>query len=299
MKAKDARVLLTGATGGIGQAAAAALVGAGASVMLLGRSPARLAAQARALARTCTGAGAHAPPPSIEWYAADLTRTSSLAGIAEVAAGWGCNVLVHNAGVPAFGRIESFATNEMAQVLHLNLFAPMLLTQALLPHLRSCTESRVVFVGSVLGRLGLPGFSVYSASKFGLRGFAESLRRELGGTSVGVQYLGPRSTRTAFNSDAVDGYNKATGTAMDAPEVAARALLQLIESGAAERFLGFPESLAVRLNGVAPGLLDGSFRKHRESLPPVTTSPTAVLDGTLPRDTPAEADSHSLMRNAL
>lgn len=295
MKAKDARVLLTGATGGIGQAAASALVAAGASVMLLGRSPARLAAQARALARTCTGATA----PGIEWYAADLTRTSSLGSIAEVAASWGCNVLVHNAGVPAFGRIESFAATEMAQVLHLNLFAPMLLTQALLPHLRSRAESRVVFVGSVLGRLGLPGFSVYSASKFGLRGFAESLRRELGGTSVGVQYLGPRSTRTAFNSDAVDGYNKATGTAMDAPDIAAQALLRLIESGAAERFVGFPESLAVRINGVAPGLLDGSFRKHRESLPPLTPRDAPLLDGTLPPDAPAEADSHSLMRGAL
>ncbi len=295
MKAKDARVLLTGATGGIGQATASVLVGAGASVMLLGRSPARLAAQARALARTCTGP----TPPSIEWYAADLTRTSSLGGISDVAAGWGCNVLVHNAGVPAFGRIEAFAATEMAQVLHLNLFAPMLLTQALLPHLRSRTESRVVFVGSVLGRLGLPGFSVYSASKFGLRGFAESLRRELIGTSVGVQYLGPRSTRTAFNSDAVDGYNKATGTAMDAPEVAAQALLRLIESGAAERFLGFPESLAVRINGIAPGLLDGSFRKHRDNLPPLTLPAAPLLDCTLPIDAPAEADSHSLMRGAL
>lgn len=297
MKAKDARVLLTGATGGIGQAAASALVGAGASVMLLGRSPARLAAQARALARTCTGSDG-SPPPSIEWYAADLMRTSSLGGIATVAADWGCNVLVHNAGVPAFGRLEAFTATAMAQVLHLNLFAPMLLTQALLPHLRTCPEARVVFVGSVLGRLGLPGFSVYSASKFGLRGFAESLRRELGDGPVGVQYLGPRSTRTAFNSEAVDGYNKATGTAMDAPEVAAQALLQLIESGAAERFLGFPESLAVRLNGIAPGLLDGSFRKHRESLPPRTAPPATVSDCTLPTDTAAESDSHSLMRSA-
>lgn len=295
MKAKDARVLLTGATGGIGQAAATALVGAGASVMLLGRSPARLAAQARALARTCTGP----TPPAIEWYAADLTRTASLGGISDVAAGWGCNVLVHNAGVPAFGRIESFGATEMAQVLHLNLFAPMLLTQALLPHLRTCPEARIVFVGSVLGRLGLPGFSVYSASKFGLRGFAESLRRELGDSHVGVQYLGPRSTRTAFNSDAVDGYNKATGTAMDAPEVAAQALLQLIESGAAERFVGFPESLAVRLNGLAPSLLDGAFRKHRSSLPPLTAPPAPVLECSPPTDTPAEADSHSLMRGAL
>ena len=260
MKPADMRVLLTGATGGIGQAAAQALVQAGAAVMLLGRSPARLAAQARTLQQ--------AGPGPVAWHAADLARTDDLPAVASAAAAWGCNVLVHNAGVPGFGRVEALGATEMAQVLQLNLLAPMLLTQALLAHLRAQPVARVVFVGSVLGRLGLPGYSVYCASKFGLRGFAESLRRELGGTPVGVQYLGPRSTRTDFNTDAVTAYNRATGTAMDTPDVAAHALLQLLHSGAAEHFVGFPESLAVRLNGLAPALLDGAFAKHRASLPP-------------------------------
>lgn len=262
MKARDARVLLTGATGGIGQAAAAALVRAGAAVMLQGRSPARLAAQARALQQ---GAADHA----VAWHADDLAQADALPALADAAASWGCNVVVHNAGVPGFGRLEAMGADDMQQVLQLNLLAPMLLTQALLAHLRGQREARVIFVGSVLGRLGLPGYSVYGASKFGLRGFAEALRRELADGPVGVQYLGPRSTRTAFNDDAVTAYNQATGTAMDAPEVAARALVQLLESGAAERFLGFPERLAVRLNGLAPALLDGAFAKHRNSLPSV------------------------------
>ncbi|MGJ7573975.1 SDR family oxidoreductase [Variovorax sp. RB2P76] len=293
MKASASRVLFTGAGGGIGGAAVTMLVKAGASVMLVGRSPARLAAQARALVRDCG-----VERQRVEWYAADLTRVASLDGIAEVAKGWGCNVLVHNAGVPGFGRIESLDANDMAQVLHLNLFVPMLLTQTLLPHLRSLPEAQIIFVGSVLGRLGLPGFSVYSASKFGLRGFAESLRRELGDTHVRVQYLGPRSTRTGFNSGAVENYNQATGTAMDAPEVAARALLQMLESGKAERFLGFPEKLAVRLNGIAPTLLDGAFDKHRRSLPPVAQPARLALDCGDEREGPA-TDSHSLMDNTL
>ncbi|RZI95716.1 MAG: SDR family oxidoreductase [Variovorax sp.] len=292
MKAADARVLLTGATGGIGQAAAAELVNAGASLMLVGRSPARLAAQARALLRECTAA----TKPTVEWYAADLTRTASVSGLAEVAAGWGSNVVVHNAGVPGFGRLESLNATEMAQVLHLNLFMPMLLTQTMLPHLRALPEARILFVGSVLGRLGLPGYSVYSASKFGLRGFAESLRRELGDTRIGVQYLGPRSTRTAFNSDAVNHYNTTTGTAMDEPHVAGRALLALLESGAPERFLGFPEKLAVRLNGLVPAWLDGAFAKHRASLPGVARPAALSLDCLPPQDAP-EADTHSLMHN--
>jgi short-subunit dehydrogenase len=276
MKAHDARVLLTGATGGIGQAAAAALLRAGSAVMLQGRSPAKLAAQARALPQAGT-----AEP--VAWHAGDLAHAEALPALADAASRWGCNVVVHNAGVPGFGRLESITPAAMQHVLQLNLLAPMLLTQALLPHLRTLGEARVVFVGSVLGRLGLPGYSVYGASKFGLRGFAEALRRELGDGPVGVQYLGPRSTRTAFNDDAVAAYNQATGTAMDAPETAARALVQLLESGAAERFLGFPERLAVRLNGLAPALLDGAFAKHRKSLPalaPTTAAGTGLAHGT-------------------
>lgn len=294
MKPNESRVVLTGAGGGIGCATATELVKAGASVMLVGRSPARLATQARALVRDC-----NVPRPRVEWYCADLTRVASLTGIAEVAAGWGCNVVVHGAGVPGFGRIEALGATDMAQVLHLNLLVPMLLTQALLGHLRSLPKAQVIFIGSVLGRLGLPGFSVYSASKFGLRGFAESLRRELGDTRVCVQYLGPRSTRTRFNSGAVESYNKATGTAMDKPQVAAEALLDLMESGAAERFLGFPEALAVRLNGLAPGLLDNAFDKHRRSLPPVAQAAPPVLECPDVVGAPAADDIHSLMNSAL
>lgn len=294
MKCSEARVLLTGAGGGIGESAATLLVKAGASVMLVGRSPARLSAQARTLVREC-----NVPRLRVEWYAADLTRVASLGSIAEVAAGWGCNVVVHGAGVPAFGRLESFSATEMGQVLHLNLLVPMLLTQALLPHLRSLPQAQVIFLGSVLGRLGLPGFSVYSASKFGLRGFAESLRRELGDTRVRVQYLGPRSTRTAFNSPAVQGYNEATGTSMDKPEVAASALIALLESGAPERFLGFPEKLAVRLNGLVPALLDGAFDKHRRSLPPIAAPLPPTLDCNDVVGAVIADDSHSLKNNTL
>ncbi|CAN5487331.1 SDR family oxidoreductase [soil metagenome] len=260
MKATAARVLLTGAGGGIGAATAATLIEAGASVMLVGRSSLKLAGQTETL-QPRQGRS------RVSFQQADLTRPDDIAGLAKAAGDWGCNVVIHGAGLPSFGRLGTLSSEQMRQVLDTNLLAPMLLTQALLPHLQALPQAQVMLIGSVLGRLGLPGYSVYCASKFGLRGFAEALRRELDGSRVAVQYLGPRSTRTGFNSSAADDYNRATATASDPAELVARAVLDVLESERAERFLGFPEKLAVRINGLAPSWLDGAFAKHRANLP--------------------------------
>jgi len=256
MKAADARVLLTGASGGIGQALSQTLRRAGAVVMGVGRG--------------------EAAPAGIDWVCADLNTDTGVAAVTAAAAAWRANVIVHAAGLPAFGPLASISPLQMRQVLQANLLAPMQLTQALLPQLLRQPRVQLVFVGSALGRIGLPGFSVYGASKAGLHSFAEALRRELADTSVRVQILGPRSTRTPFNGDAVEAYNRATGTAMDAPEAVAVALLKLIESEAAEAFIGFPERLAVRLNGVLGTRLDGSFVKHRRHLPAVPLDPVST-----------------------
>lgn len=248
MKAAEARVLLTGASGGIGRSVAAAMRAAGAAVMGVGRA-------------------AESPlPAGTAWVRADLTTVDGLAAVAGAAAGWRANVVVHAAGAPAFGALADTSPARMHAVLQANLLAPMLLTQALLPQLRRLPKAQVIFVGSATGRIGLPGFSVYGASKAGLHGFAEALRRELADTPVKVQVLGPRSTRTAFNDAGVEAYNRATGTAMDSPETVAAALLRLLESDAAERFIGFPERLAVRVNGLLGPWLDGAFARHRRSL---------------------------------
>lgn len=260
MKVQETRVLLTGANGGIGQAVAAALAGAGAAVLLAGRSPARLSALARTLQQ-------RHPAAKVDWREVELDQATSISALATHATAWNCNVIVHCAGIAEFGHFDATGADRMSQVLHTNLLAPMLLTQQLLPHLRTLPHAHVVCVGSVLGAIGLPGFGVYCASKFGLRGFAQALRRELSKTTVRVQYLGPRSTHTAFNSAAVSDYNRATGTAMDPPERVAGALLDMLETGTAERFLGFPEAFAARINGLAPALLDGAFDKHSASLP--------------------------------
>lgn len=246
MRAVDARVLLTGASGGIGRAMARSLERAGAQVIGVGRG--------------------ECGPEGMAWIPADLNAPGGLARVAELAAARQINVVVQAAGLPGFGALDSIAPQQIEQVLRTNLLAPMLLAQALLPQLLRQPRAQLVFVGSALGRIGLPGFSVYGASKAGLHGFAEALRRELADGPVRVQILGPRSTRTPFNGAAVEAYNRATGTAMDTPEQVAEALLALIESEAAEAFVGFPERLGVRLNGLLGARLDRSFARHRHSL---------------------------------
>ena len=265
MKASDARVMLTGATGGIGRAIAARLVRSGASVMLVGRSAARLASQTRELAATVGRDSAD--ESRLAWRVVDITHPHAAREMAEDAAGWGCNVFVHGAGIPAFGAFIGMDVDDIPQVVQTNLVAPMQLTHALLPHLCRQPRAQVVYIGSALGCMGVPGFALYGATKFGLRGFAEALRRELADTSVLIQYLGPRTTLTAFNDARVETYMAATGGALDAPERVAGALLKLLESERAERYVGFPEVLAVRVNALASSLLDGAFRKHRRHLP--------------------------------
>jgi short-subunit dehydrogenase len=269
MNARQMSVLLTGASGGIGARLAEALVRAGAQVLLVARTPGPLTALAARLAAQ-PGAASR-----VAALAADVTRAADRRHLAQAAGERGVNVLVNNAGAPCFGEFASMDDARIAEVLLTNLVAPMQLSHALLPQLAAQRESRLLNIGSTLGRLGLPGYGVYSASKFGLRGFSEALRRELAGSGVRVQYLGPRATRTAFNDRRVDHYNAATGTRVDAPEWVARAALQLLEDGAPERFLGFPEALAVRLNSLFPAWLDRAFGKHGAALRAAARLPAA------------------------
>jgi short-subunit dehydrogenase len=262
-------VLLTGASGGIGALIAEELVNAGARVLLVARTPGPLTALAARLGDK-PQAGTR-----VAALAADITRSADRQLLAQAAADRGANVLVNNAGAPCFGEFAAMDDAQIAEVMLTNLVAPMQLARALLPQLLAQPQARLLNIGSTLGRLGLPGYAVYGASKFGLRGFSEALRRELAGSHVRVQYLGPRATRTAFNDRRVDAYNAATKAHVDAPEWVARAALRLLEDGAPERFLGFPEALAVRLNSVFPAWLDRAFGKHGAALRAAARLPAA------------------------
>ena len=251
MQPTDCRALLTGASGGIGLALAQRLADEGAHLLLVGR---RLEPLQALLKRY---------PQQIQLVQADIgTRTGRDALVAASQNFGGLNCLINAAGVNRFGLLDQQDEQQIAELIGLNVTATLQLTQRLLPLLRAQHRALVINVGSTFGTIGYPGFAAYCASKFALRGFSEALRRELADTNVRVLYFAPRATRTAMNAPSVVAMNDELGVAMDDPEKVAAELLQAIRHEQEERYLGWPERLFVRLNGLLPRVVDQALRKQ-------------------------------------
>lgn len=181
MKIDGATALLTGATGGIGQAIARALHQRGAKLILSGRRADVLEPLAAELSARALTVDLSRP--------AEIERMIGEAG--EV------DILVANAALPASGRLESFTIEQIDRALDVNLRAPIVLAHALSPQMVERGSGHLLFMSSQAGKAASPGTSLYTASKFGLRGFAASLRADLHGTGVGVSTIFP-----GFISDA-------------------------------------------------------------------------------------------------
>jgi len=248
------RVLLTGATGGIGGAIAEALLSRGAAVLATGRDSRALDDLSRRLARfgdkvTSMRADLLLPDDRERLCVAATAPRGSSA----------INVLINNAGTGQFGLLDATPEADIERLLAINVAAPLQLTRALLPHLQQQPTAAIVNMGSVLGAIGYPGQATYSATKFALRGFSEALRRELADSHVRVMYIAPRATRTSLNSPAVDRLNTALRVATDSPAVVATALCRALERERLTSVLGWPEKLYARINALMPSIVDRSL----------------------------------------
>jgi short-subunit dehydrogenase len=177
--------LLTGATGGLGRAIAAALAARGAQLVLSARQEDALVA----LAESLPGAENH------RVLVADLAVQGAAERLAEQAEG--VEILVANAGLPGAGWLAEFTPEEIQRALRVNLEAPMLLARALFPPMLASAAGQLVFVSSLSGKSASPRTSVYNATKFGLRGFALGLRADLAPRGVGVSLVSPGFVRDA------------------------------------------------------------------------------------------------------
>lgn len=255
MRLADARVLLTGAAGGLGAATAHRLARQGASLLLADRDAAAL----ERLAGRLGDMGSR-----VAWLAGDVTSAEDRQRLVSRASQWqgGVNVLVNNAGLNDFALLEDQSEARIEAMLRVNVLAPILLCRGLLPWLATLPEAHVLNVGSTFGSIGYPGYAPYCATKFAIRGFTEAMRREHADGPVRFHYLAPRAAKTALNSTAVNAMNEALGVRMDPPELVADAVAEVIESGRRETYLGWPEKLFVRVNGLFPGLVDASVKKQ-------------------------------------
>ncbi|MGV6395025.1 SDR family oxidoreductase [Pseudomonas caspiana] len=262
MRISEARVVLTGASGGIGMAIAESLCSQGAQVLAVSRhQEPLLPLQARY-------------PLQLHWAKADLTTGEGRQQVLLAAQAMaGVNLLINAAGVNHFAMLEDLPGPEIDSMLSINLAAPIQLTSLMLPLLRQASAAMVVNVGSIYGSIGYAGYATYCATKFALRGFSEALRRELADTRIGVLYVAPRATRTSMNSPAALALNNALNSNEDDPQTVATAVVSAIAGNQRELYLGWPERFFVRLNGLLPTVVDRGLRKHLPLIRRLSSSP--------------------------
>lgn len=272
MQLKNKRVLLTGASGGIGRELAFELAQQGATLLLSGRKTLVLDNIASAIVNL--GGSAKILP-------GDLTVSNGPQRLITQATqdGEPLDILVNCAGISFFGMTEDLSAEQMHQLWRTNVIAPMQLAQAVLPFFKAQRSGMVVNVGSIFGSIGFPCFSVYSASKFALRGFSEALRRELDGSGVDVLYAAPRYTRTAINDGAINRMAAAVAMKQDEPQWVARAIAAAILASSRERYFGWPERFFVKLNGLFPRLVDMGLREQGRRMRPFAQIGNEAISG--------------------
>jgi uncharacterized protein len=233
-----ANVLLTGASGGIGAATARALAARGATVIASGRRTGELEALAAEL-------GGRA-------VAADLAEAGGPERL--LAEAGDVDVLVANAGLPASGELTSFSADEIDRALTVNLRAPIMLARLLAPAMIERGTGHLVFVSSLSGKAAGPHSSLYSATKFGLRGFSLGLRQDLAEHGVGVSCVFPGFVRDA-GMFAESGARLPPGVGTITCDAVAAGIVRAIERDRGEVDVA-PLGLkaGARLSGLAPEL---------------------------------------------
>jgi short-subunit dehydrogenase len=241
--------LVTGASRGIGAATVRELAGRGYALALAARSTADL----QTLAAELSAAGCPALP-----IPTDLRRPEEIQRLARLALDhFGCvDVLVNNAGIGGSSRrLARLADEDVETALATNLYAPIALTRALLPGMLERRRGAIIFIASIAAHIGLPASSLYCTTKFGLRGFALALRRELLRSGVGVTIVSPGFIDTDMTAW-LRGFPKAP------PERVARVIADAIDQPRREVIVPGYYRLALWLERALPWLADAALARR-------------------------------------
>ncbi|MGI5166155.1 SDR family NAD(P)-dependent oxidoreductase [Spirillospora sp. CA-253888] len=238
MELADARILLTGASGGIGRALAVTLAARGGRVVLTGRRADVLEPLAERLGGTA--------------IAADLADRAAVEDL--LAEAGDIDVLVANAALPASGPLDDYSLDQIDRALDVNLRAPIVMARLAGAAMAARGRGHLVFVSSLAGKTASGQASLYNATKFGMRGFALALREDMRPHGVGVSTVFPGFIRDAgMFADA--GVSLPRGVGTRSPQDVARATVRAIERNLGEvdvAPLGL--RLGALLGGAAPAL---------------------------------------------
>lgn len=238
MSFNNKHVVITGGAGGMGRLLCQSLLQEGARLTIVDR---------------VEGADIEG---DVNWLQGDLSTFEGIQAVAGQLAGAKVDILINLAGLQFIGLFERQAPEHVMMLYMVNLIAPVMLSQAVLPGMKARGCGQIVNVGSTFGSINFAHFATYSSSKAGLKGFSEALRRELVNDGVSVTYIAPRAVNTPMNSETVMQYAAMTKMNMDSPGYVVEKMLTAIRAKKKDAYIGFPESMFVRINAVLPRLVD-------------------------------------------
>jgi short-subunit dehydrogenase len=245
------RILITGASSGIGRCMAEQAAARGAHVAVAARSAEKL----HDLANTLTARGSRvlAVPADV---ASEADREHLLETIA-VHFG-GLDILVNNAGVASFGHFATSSEEILRKIMEVNFFAPAELIRSAVPILVNGHKPAIVNVASMCGRRGLPAWTEYSASKFALCGLTEALRGELARFEIDILLVLPGLTKSDLPSHLLrnEGRMKIDFTKGMPAETVAAGILRALERNRTETILGLEARWILGINRLFPRVVD-------------------------------------------
>jgi len=200
---KERKVLVTGSSDGIGRSITLSLLNSGAKVIGLARDHSKFNPETKNYIKYKTD------------FSNEEILLNTIAKIINEHKDLDC--LVSNAGFGKFGTLETFSTKEINDFIFTNLTSHMILTNKILPHLKKIRKGNIIFIGSESALKGGKNGSLYSAAKFGLRGFSQSIREESCSKNIHVSLINPGMVRTSFfnNLDFMPGEDKSNAIEPD------------------------------------------------------------------------------------
>lgn len=255
MRLREATVLVTGSSAGIGRSTAAALAAAGADVIVHGRD----AERTRATAAEVGGVG----------VVADLSNPDGPASLADQAmrVRGRVDVLVNNAGYGWSGAFAGMPPGDISTLITTDLTASILLTHALLEQMLSKERGHVCFVSSVAGQTAVAGEAVYGAAKAGIVAFADSLRLEAAGCGVEVSVVVPAAVDTGFFDRRGRPYDRRIPRPIP-PDTVAEAVVRAVENNRPETWTPRWVRAAAVVRALAPNLYRKLSAKYGEQVRP-------------------------------